>query len=655
MSKMQRILQVATYLLEQPKEEYTNSRKLAELTGVSTKTVLKDLKSLEIRKILGNATIERKEHVGIRLIASSDQRKKLANTLYELLRTDKLLLPSSLVDSNDFEKICLVLLQSKDGVKKEELAAILYRDSSNLDAVIKETERFVAQFEVTLSKNRASGFELAGKEEKIRELFRNIILQKIIIDKPDQLGHQASGIYLPIKKRLKKIFDHTILDFAIDMIDKAELNLNERFTNYDYEILVTKLCIKISRMKLGKFIQTDNAIDESIREHLVAHLIIFQIDEVFNLEYSLYEHKDLTEIILSTRRINQKTKEDAVLLDEQVFHEFILFVESGLGVELTSDEELKKNLLDHILPAIRRVRYGIQIENPLLKQIQLQHTDVYVSVLTGIGIIEKAEEISFNDAEIGFVCLHIIAAMNRNSKQGYIKTIFVCDEGQAVTSFLASNIQKAFPEIKIIERVSSDKLSPQCNEADVIFNATSAIIRYENVPTVSVTELLNEGSMSVIGNWIINREYEKLAGSADTLKDSFLYYRDQLSTKEELITTYSALLEEKGFVDKDFGPSALTREQTIPTTLGRGIALPHGSSDHVIHSCILIIKLEQTIEWSGHQVDLVFLTAVNQKDVEFHRSFFEQLFKIISNEFLLNEIKSIVDVEALKKILFPTK
>lgn len=655
MSKMQRILQIVTYLLEQPKDQYTNSRNLSELTGVSTKTILKDIKSLEIKQLLGNAIIERKEHVGIRLLANSEQRRRLANSIYELSESNNMLLSSSLVNSDDFEKICLILLQSKNGEKAETIATALYRDISGLDVLLKETRRYISQFEVELHKNKSRYFELTGNEEKIRELFRNIILRKITIDKPDQLGHQESGIYLPIKKRLAQIFEPVILDFSIDMVDKAELNLNERFTNYDYEILVTKLCIKISRMKLGKYIQQHNAISETIREHLVAHLIIFQINEVFHLEYNFHEHKDLTELILSTRRINQKMKEGSFLLDESVLFEFIIFIESGLGVELTNDEELKKNLLNHILPAIRRVRYGIQIENPLLKQIQLQYTNVYVSVLTGIEIIEKAEKISFNEAEIGFICLHIVAAMNRNSKQGYIKTIFVCDEGQAVTSFLASNIQKTFPEIQIISKVSSDKLSQQTEIADVIFNATSAVIRYKNVPTLNVSDLLNEGSMNIIGNWIINREYDKLVGSADSVKDSFLYYRDNLKSKEELITKYSAMLNEQGFVNQDFGPSALAREQTIPTTLGRGIALPHGSSDHVVQSCILIIKLEQTIEWSGHQVDLVFLTAVNQEDVEFHRSFFEQLFKIISNEVLLNEIKSIDDVDSLKNILFPTK
>lgn len=652
MRKKERMLKLLSYLIDQPVDQYTTSKTLSEVVGVSSKTVLKDLVSPEMQRLLGVATIEKKEHVGIRIRADVVQRKQLVNTLYAHQGSRKEFLMSN-SSSEDIEKICLALLQTSSGISKEKLSGIIFRDTSSLEGIFEEVERLTRRYEVTVCWQRMKGYQLEGAEENIRDLYRRIALQNIIIDKPDQLAYQESGIYLPIKKRLEMLFEANIVHAAIDLVDKSEINLNERFTNYDYEILVTQICIKISRMILGKRIKNSRSFDMTIREHLVAHLMIFQMDEQFHFGYDPHEHNQLTEILLSTRRINQQTAEDSTPLNEEAFTEFIRFIGSSLGAELTEDEELQSNLFLHLQPAIRRVRYGIQIENPLLNQIQLQHTNVYVSVLTGIEIIEKAEKINFNEDEIGFICLHIVAAMNRKTNQGYIKTVFVCDEGQAVMSFLASEIEKNFSEIQIVQRISSDQLKEQYQEIDVIFNATSSVIRFEKIPTLDIYELLNDGKMSIVRNWIINREYEKLADQTDTLKDSFLYYRDRVSSKEVLIKKYSDLLEEKGFVKADFAKSALAREKTIPTTLGRGIALPHGSSDFVKKSCILIIKLEEAIEWSGHKVDLVFLTAIDQEDVDIHRSFFEQLFKLVSNEVLLNQIKAIDDVDALKNILFP--
>lgn len=649
--KHQRILTLLTYLLEQSEEQYTTSKTLSELVGVSTKTVLKDLSSDEMKKLLGNGTIERKEHVGIRLVVDVVQRRQIANTLYDHIGNDKL--PLSTTESEDFETVCLALLQAKKGVSKETIGQIIFRDTSILDTLFRKIEAFVQPFALTILWQRGEGYVLTGNEADIRELYRVIVLRNITIDRPDQLAFKESGMYLPIKKRLELIFEPQVIDTAITLVDMAEINLNERFTNYDYEILITKICVMIGRIQLGKQISSSKSFDMSIREYLVAHLMMFQMDELFHFDYDRQEHNELTEILLSTRRINQKMGEADQLLAQETLHEFIRFVGSSLGVSLGGDDELKTNLLHHLQPAIRRVSYNIQIDNPLLKQIQLQHTDVYVSVLTGIEIIEKAEQVNFNEDEIGFVCLHIVAALNRTSKKGYIKTLFVCDEGQAVTAFLASKIEQQFPEIQIVSSLSSDKLPHEKPQVEAIFDATASVIQYEQLPTIKVQDLLEDVHMTGIRNWLLNREYEKLADEKATLKDSFLYYRDQVATKEVLIKKYARLLQEQGYVTTAFGYSAIQREKTIPTALGRGIALPHGSSDYVLLSCILIIKLEEPIDWSGHQVDLVFLTAINQADVDIHRSFFEQLFKLISNETLLNELKAIDDVDALKEILFP--
>lgn len=651
--KQQRIIKLLTYLLEQSEEKYTTSKSLSELVGVSTKTVLKDLSSEEMRKFLSGGTIERKEHVGIRLSADEAQRKRISNKLYDHLGSEDIRLPSSAAESEDFEKVCIALLQTRKGLSKEKISRIIFRDTSVLENLLLKIGNYVESYSLKIEWHRSSGYALTGDEADIRELYRVIVLRKITIEKPDQLAFEESGINLPIRKRLELIFETGVIDTAIDLADKAEINLNERFTNYDYEILITKICIMISRMNLDKHIESQKCFDMSVREHLVAHLMVFQLDEVFHFGYNSHEHNELTELLLSTRRINQKMGKEEQLLDQETLEEFIRLVGSSLGVELNSDKELKTNLFNHLLPAVRRVSYGIQIENPLLKQIQLQHTDVYVSVLTGIEIIEKAEQVSFNEDEIGFVCLHIVAAMNRSSKKGYIKIVFVCDEGQAVMTFLASKIEKQFPEIQITDCLSSDKLPNHLADADAIFDATASVIQYENIPTIKIHDLIKDDSMSVIRNWILNREYEKLSSQKSTLRDSFLYYRDRVTTKEGLIRKYADLLLKLGYVTKEFGKSAIQREKTIPTALGRGIALPHGSSDFVKLSCILIIKLEEPIDWSGNRVDLVFLTAINQADVDIHRSFFEQLFKIISNENLLKEIKTIDEVDSLKQLLFP--
>lgn len=78
--------------------------------------------------------------------------------------------------------------------------------------------------------------------------------------------------------------------------------------------------------------------------------------------------------------------------------------------------------------------------------------------------------------------------------------------------------------------------------------------------------------------------------------------------KKEAIHLAASLLEEKGYVDKEYYDMMLEKETECETYIGNGVAIPHGisHSEHAIHhSGIVLLQFKKPILYNGHDVYVV--------------------------------------------------
>ena len=86
----------------------------------------------------------------------------------------------------------------------------------------------------------------------------------------------------------------------------------------------------------------------------------------------------------------------------------------------------------------------------------------------------------------------------------------------------------------------------------------------------------------------------------------------------------------------------------MPTFLKGGIAIPHGSTTLVTKPAIHVTKLDIPIVWDGvNMVDLVILLALDENS----KKYFEQLYQIISDDSLVNQIRKAKTKEEILSIL----
>lgn len=90
------------------------------------------------------------------------------------------------------------------------------------------------------------------------------------------------------------------------------------------------------------------------------------------------------------------------------------------------------------------------------------------------------------------------------------------------------------------------------------------------------------------------------------------------NTKEEVINELTTRLFENNNINskEEFIETVLNREKEFSTSIGRGVAIPHGKSDSVIKSGFAFAKLYKPIHWNKgdeNSVELVFLLAVDNE------------------------------------------
>lgn len=101
-------------------------------------------------------------------------------------------------------------------------------------------------------------------------------------------------------------------------------------------------------------------------------------------------------------------------------------------------------------------------------------------------------------------------------------------------------------------------------------------------------------------------------------KKKELLYRENVrvnckaESKEQVIREVGKMLVDAGYVKDAYVEAMLERENTFPTFMGNGLALPHGveaAKKEVIQSGIAVMTFPQGIDWSGNEVKVVIGVA----------------------------------------------
>ena len=126
--------------------------------------------------------------------------------------------------------------------------------------------------------------------------------------------------------------------------------------------------------------------------------------------------------------------------------------------------------------------------------------------------------------------------------------------------------------------------------------------------------------------------------------------------KADAIRKAGNLLVKSGCVLPEYVSGMLAREQSMSTSLGNGVAIPHGiyeNRDHILHTGISVLQLTDPVEWDeGDQVFMVIGIAAQGDE---HVGVLANLAEVIDNEETLAELLKTNDPDVVVKYLGETE
>lgn len=167
---------------------------------------------------------------------------------------------------------------------------------------------------------------------------------------------------------------------------------------------------------------------------------------------------------------------------KEFIHKIISVVSEILNADLTGDEELYYGLLNHIRPAIFRMRFEKHSTDTLTDFIKEEYKDTFrVSWALSI-LFEEYYGINISSTELSYITLYIQAALERTYK--LLKIALVTELGMGLNQMFCNRIRMAVPRIESISILSLHEFK------------TEILKQYDLIITTSKLEAVSEKIVS---------------------------------------------------------------------------------------------------------------------------------------------------------------
>lgn len=126
----------------------------------------------------------------------------------------------------------------------------------------------------------------------------------------------------------------------------------------------------------------------------------------------------------------------------------------------------------------------------------------------------------------------------------------------------------------------------------------------------------------------------------------------RVADKADAIRKAGELLVTTGCVLPEYIDGMLKREESMSTSLGNGVAIPHGvyeNRDHILQTGISVLQLTDGVEWDeDEKVYMVIGIAASGDE---HVGVLSNLAEVVDNEETLTEMLKTTDADVVLKYL----
>jgi transcriptional antiterminator/mannitol/fructose-specific phosphotransferase system IIA component (Ntr-type) len=640
---------------------------IAMRLDVSNRSIRNDLNDLDafLHSKYPGIQLFKKPRIGVWLETDAKNQNLLDRLLKE---SSSYTSPFSAEDRRFFLIKKLLLTQSH--LTMQQLADELFVSRVTVYNDLEDVESWLKPYEITLKRKQKEGVSLHGNEQQIRNAMADLLdILKTDQDLEDILqindGMMDSRIDYVNYLQLKELFPDTDLNGIETILKNAERDSEFPLAEEAFTCLLIHIAISMERIKKNKDIKMESdqllAIQQK-KEYEIACKIAKGVEEIYKLKIPEAEVGYISLHILGSKMQQgftiDKSEDIIENSDDHVrvlAKEIINLVGIVLSTDLHSDQQLLTGLILHLRPTINRLKYGLRLKNPLLDEIKLKYPSIFGAAWSSSVLFEKHYGIKVTEEEVAYLAMHFGAALER--KKTLTRAVIVCSSGIGTAQLAAVRLEHSISDLKIIEITSVNDVSKiKSLNYDIIISTIP--LRGYDKPVVLINPLVSDRDIQNIRKYINN-----VSGTKDFHSDSFegpnpalyskelIYPQISLPDSETAIRFLGNALETQGAVIKGFTQSCLEREKITNTSIGFGIAIPHGEQPFVTRPAVAILTLDKPIPWGDESVDILFMLAFKFDDSRYVRKFFKRFYAMIRDKALVSAIRTAKDSDTIYQII----
>ena len=519
---------------------------------------------------------------------------------------------------------------------------------------LKELNKIISEYGLVIDMNNNRGYKIIGSEINIRKYIINILREYIKNTKEKKIE------YDPLKKIIQKFYKKSRIEESKSTINKILDYTGKTISDEAFETLQLFLFISVIRNKNSHEIEEDveNEIFlsktkefskireilekiENIKEKDIHYFVDFFLGSYsYNLEYSYF--------------LNW-------ILIESLIDQFIKLLSDKLKVNLTEDKILRKELLNHIKPAIYRMKNKFKLTESILSEVKKQYMELFIKTKSSLKIISDFIDLSFDEDEAAFITVMIQRAIMRNNPFTLVKKdpniLIVCGLGYSSSRFLYENINNRF-QVNIIDIIPFNQLENYnyLKKADIIISTLD--FKLDGMDVITVNAVMNEKDILKLKNYGLPEKKSKIklsellsiirkVSDETELKKQLMRnfgenIYDDMGEKSETGKSFVELLSEKSIklnvaannldevieiTGQTMIDSGLVKEEYTDELknqiiqygkyilVGDKTILPHGQLlKNVRETGFSLITLKKGIDFFGSEIKIVICLASRNKD-----------------------------------------
>ena len=373
--------------------DYHTSKEIGEVMELSSKTIRKEINSLNAAIKDKGAIIESKPGKGF-IFTIKDKNK-----FKDFLKKDWYKYAYYQEEDGDknlrYENILRIFLFSNSYIKQFELAEVFHVSESQINKDLPFVRQILENYDLDLISKPYYGMKVVGSEKNIRLAIKNEIGEDPLLFEDDKNRM--------LFRQIQRIIDE--MDFGEDYY----------MPYVNFKNLVIHIYISILRIKQKKYISLSKDLENKIvsyEEFRIANEIVDELQDKLGIEIPHQELVYITMHLIAKNTIRDQEKISTEILEiSQAIIDEIYRVSK---YDFRANIDFYFALAIHIGPLINRIKYGFNMKNPILDDIK-ENKIPYLLATIGSNVINERYQTKLSEDEIGYIALHIMAAMNSNT------------------------------------------------------------------------------------------------------------------------------------------------------------------------------------------------------------------------------------------------